>query len=241
MSTVTAFPPAPLEQSCATPSTLRAVWLGSMDYMAAYRLQHDLFVARQADAIPDTLLLLEHPHVITLGRIPNDADILVPRSTLEERGIGVAQVERGGGVTYHGPGQLVAYPIIRLAPPERDLHRIVWLLEEAVISTLAHYGVVGERASTQHDVWVDDAKICSIGLAIHRWIVTHGLAVNITTDLSYFDLINPCGHADTPMTSLARLLPHAADLTPQSAAPIFAHALAQHLQRTLVPTHVADL
>jgi lipoate-protein ligase B len=160
--------------------------------------------ARQADAVPDTLILVEHPEVITLGRSARPENILAPD------GIPVVEVERGGDVTYHGPGQLVAYPIFRLAEDERDLHRLMRNIEETLIRTLAAFGVGGRRIPGSTGVWTgpdgSPRKLASIGVAVRRWVTMHGLALNVTTDLERFGAIKPCGFDASVMTSMAREL-----------------------------------
>jgi lipoyl(octanoyl) transferase len=158
--------------------------------------------------INDTLLLVEHPHVLTLG-VRGDggrSHILAAPDVLAERGIEIHDAGRGGDITYHGPGQLVGYPIVDLAPDRRDVHRYVRDLEEVLIRTAASYGIEAGRVDGLTGVWVGRDKLAAIGVRIARWITSHGFALNVTTDLSYFDLIVPCGIPDRGVTSLARLL-----------------------------------
>jgi lipoate-protein ligase B len=161
-------------------------------------------LARQADAVPDTLILVEHPEVITLGRSARPENLLAPDA------MPVVAVERGGDVTYHGPGQLVAYPIFRLAEDERDLHRLLRGLEESVIRTLAAFDIPGRRIAGSTGVWTGSAsaprKLASIGVAVRKWVTMHGLALNVTTDLARFRAINPCGFDASVMTSMAKEL-----------------------------------
>ena len=161
---------------------------------------------RIADQRTDTLLLLEHPPVYTLGRNSLREHILVSREELARRGATVERIERGGEVTYHGPGQLVAYPIIKLQGAERSISRLVDNLEQAIIDTLAGYGITGERLPDQRGVWAGGCKIASVGLSVKRWVVMHGMALNVDMDMSYFTLINPCGHPETVMTSMKQIL-----------------------------------
>jgi lipoate-protein ligase B len=173
--------------------------LGVLDYRAARERQLEAVDARKQGACADTLFFVEHPHVITLGRAQQAlANVLAPGE------VDVISVERGGDVTYHGPGQIVAYPIIMLNEGERDLHRFLRNLEDGMIRTLARYGVVAGREPGKTGVWVEDRKIASIGIACRRWVTFHGLALNVTTDLSYFHRINPCGFQAGVMTSMAR-------------------------------------
>lgn len=172
-----------------------------LGYREAYERQLALVEARKQGQDLDTLLLVEHPHVITLGRARQAwSNVLAPG------GVDVVPIERGGDVTYHGPGQLVAYPIVRLREHERDLHRFLRALETAIIATLARHGIEAGRSDGNTGVWIDGRKIASIGIACRRWVTFHGLALNVTTDLSYFQRINPCGFQAGVMTSMAREL-----------------------------------
>ena len=170
-----------------------------MAYREAWERQLALVESRKAGAGEDTLLLVEHPHVITLGRAQKALANVVAAGDVE-----VVAIERGGDVTYHGPGQLVAYPVIQLAEGERDLHKFLRALEEAVIRTLGAFDLRAGRAPGKTGVWLDEArKICSIGIACRRWVTFHGLALNVATDLAQFHRINPCGFESSVMTSLA--------------------------------------
>ena len=159
-------------------------------------------------AIDDVLLLLEHPHVLTLG-VRGDggrSHILAASDTLRARGVEVHEAGRGGDITYHGPGQIVGYPIIDLQPDRCDVHRYVRDVEEVLIRTAADYGVAAQRVDGLTGVWVGCDKLAAIGVRVARWVTSHGFAFNVTTDLEYFDLIVPCGIADRGVTSLARVL-----------------------------------
>jgi len=185
---------------------LRVVDLGVLPYREAWARQLAEVEARKQGAGDDTLFFVEHPHVITVGRRREALANLVAPGDVE-----VVEIERGGDVTYHGPGQLVAYPILALGDGERDLHRFLRGLEEAVIRTLARWGLDGEREAGATGVWLDGRaggrkKICSIGIACRRWVTFHGLALNVTTDLAYFGRINPCGFEASVMTSMAEEL-----------------------------------
>jgi lipoyl(octanoyl) transferase len=182
--------------------------LGRVPYADALALQRSLVEDRRAGRIPDTLLLLEHPHVLTLG-VRGDggrSHILATDATLTSRGIEVHETGRGGDITYHGPGQIVGYPIIDLNPDRRDVHRYVRDLETVLIRTAADYGIAAGRVEGLTGVWVGDEKLAAIGVRIARWITSHGFALNVTTDLDHFGLIVPCGIADRGVTSLTRLL-----------------------------------
>jgi lipoyl(octanoyl) transferase len=197
------------DASVVTPTRLLEVRrLGRMAYDEALALQRSLVEDRRAGRVPDTLLLVQHPHVLTLG-VRGDggrAHILATDDDLNSRGIAVYETGRGGDVTYHGPGQLVGYPIINLDPHRRDVHRYVRDLETVLIRTAADYGIQAGRVAGLTGVWVGDEKLAAIGVRIARWITSHGFALNVTTDLDHFKLIVPCGIADRGVTSLARLL-----------------------------------
>ena len=182
--------------------------LGRISYSEALALQRALVEDRRAGRIADTLLLVEHPHVLTLG-VRGDggrSHILAADELLASRGIEVFETGRGGDVTYHGPGQIVGYPIIDLDPDRRDVHRYVRDLETVLIRTANDYGIAAGRVEGLTGVWVGHEKLAAIGVRIARWITSHGFALNVTTDLDQFDLIVPCGIADRGVTSLNRLL-----------------------------------
>lgn len=169
--------------------------LGVMEYGKCWQLQKDIVSERIEDRVGDTILLVEHPPVITLGRRGRREDVFT--TTLP-----IFEVERGGEATYHGPGQLIAYPIIRLPEWPADLRKFVWKLEEAVIKTLASLGLTAQRLERQRGVWIADKKIASIGVAVQRNVTYHGLALNVNTDLSSFRLLRPCGSDGSVMTSV---------------------------------------
>jgi lipoyl(octanoyl) transferase len=181
-------------------------YLGLTPYADALALQQRLVEARKADGVPDTLLLLEHPPVITLGRAANRANVLADEETREARGVQLFETGRGGDVTYHGPGQLVGYPVISLAPDRCDVRRYVRDLEEVLIRAAADFGVEAARSAGLTGVWVGGEKLAAIGVRISRWVTMHGFAFNVTTDLSHFEMIVPCGIADHGVTSLEKLL-----------------------------------
>lgn len=180
--------------------------LGSIAYAEAHALQERLVAARQADAIGDTVLLLEHPKVITLGRAAKQEHVLFSEEALQERGYELFSTGRGGDVTFHGPGQLVMYPIVDLKPDREDVRRYVKDLEEAMILTCADYGVTAERVAGLNGAWVGENKIGAVGVRISRWVTMHGLALNVSTDLNSFGAIVPCGIAGRGVTSLQREL-----------------------------------
>jgi lipoyl(octanoyl) transferase len=182
--------------------------MGVVSYADALALQHSLVEDRKAGRIRDQLLLLQHPPVITLG-VKNRHDrshIVATEATLQQQGVTVFETGRGGDVTYHGPGQLVGYPIISLKPDRCDVHRYVRDLEEVLIRTAAAFGVSAARIPGLTGVWVGNDKLAAIGVRISRWVTSHGFAFNVNTNLSHFDLIVPCGIADRGVTSLEKLL-----------------------------------
>jgi len=180
--------------------------LGLIEYKKAWDLQLELWTKRVEGRCPDLLLFLEHPHVLTLGRRGNRTHLLASSETLAKLNIPIFHIERGGDVTYHGPGQLVVYPILDLKEYGWKLVRYIEQLEEVIIRTLSDFGVTGRRDSLNRGVWVDRQKIASVGVAVKRWVSLHGLALNYATDLTYFDLINPCGLEGISMTSMAKTL-----------------------------------
>lgn len=187
---------------------LTIVNLGKMDYAQALGIQEALMQQHLEGKAEQTLLLVEHPPVLTLGRRGEYANILLPRKELEANGISIYEVSRGGDVTYHGPGQLVGYPILDLGRLGRDVKEFVWKVEEVFIRLLAEeYGLTAERDEKKYTgVWVGNEKITAIGIAVKRWITMHGFAFNINTCLEHFKWINPCGITDKGVTSLEKLL-----------------------------------
>ena len=209
---------------------LRVIDLGTREFAEVWRLQLEMVTARQRDEIPDTLLVVEHPHVITMGRGARPENLLVTAD------VPVFAIERGGDVTYHGPGQLVGYPIFRLGQGERDLHLYMRRLEEVVIRTAGELGVAAGRQQGSTGVWttgVPARKLASLGVAVKSgWVTLHGLALNVATDLARFSAINPCGFEAGVMTSLSAVLGRpvaVAEVAPaliQHAAAVFERRLA---------------
>jgi lipoyl(octanoyl) transferase len=185
--------------------------LGRVDYETALRLQKETERAVQSAAQPDTLLLLEHPHVITIGRRGNSSGVLWPKEILEARGVSVFETNRGGKVTYHGLGQIVGYPIINLSPDREDVHRFVRDLEEVLIRTMNDFAIEAFRIKGLTGVHTTTGKVAAIGIHIARWVTTHGFALNVNTDLSFFDLITAC--EGEPVTSMKLLLDQEIDLS----------------------------
>jgi len=178
--------------------------LGRLEYGAALEVQRRLVDARKQGAVPDQLLLVEHPHVVTLGRNGHLENLLAGEQVLARAGIAFYPTDRGGDVTYHGPGQLVGYPILDLREWRRDVGAYVRALEQAIIETLADYGIAAGRIPKLTGVWVGERKIAAIGVHLSRWVTSHGFALNVHTDLSYFQYIVPCG-LTKPVTSMAQL------------------------------------
>ena len=187
--------------------------LGLEPYQSALELQHRLVAARMQAMIDDVLLLLQHPPVITLGRRGLEANILVSKDRLAELGIQVHRVERGGDVTYHGPGQLVGYPVLDLSQHRTDVGWYMHSLEEVLIRTLADFGIAAKRRPGNIGVWVDErTKIGALGVRIDRWITYHGFALNVAQDLSHFQLVVPCGLSNAEVTSMQQVLGRPVDM-----------------------------
>lgn len=226
---------------------IRAIWLGTADYAETIALQRELVTRVSEGSEPETLLLLEHPHVYTLGRRGKQEDVLADAEELVAMGVEVHETDRGGEVTYHGPGQLVGYPIIDLRPLGGPL-KFVCALQEAVVTALSVFGVPASCADKPTGIWVGDAKIGAIGLRVSRGISSHGFAVNVDPDLSYFDHIVPCGMPGVDVTSVWREGQREAPPTPpvpgptaMSMATLVAHALGTTLGRPIVWAELADL
>jgi lipoate-protein ligase B len=185
---------------------VRVVRLGRTRYRECWNLQHALFARRAAGELTDVLLLTEHEHVYTLGTGADIHHLLATDGELRARGIDVVAVDRGGAITYHGPGQLVGYPLLDLHAYTQDLHWYLRRLEEVIIRVLEGFHVSGSRLDGYTGVWVGGEKICAIGIKASRWITMHGFALNVTTDLSFFDRIIPCGIFERGVTSLQELL-----------------------------------
>ncbi len=184
--------------------------LGMIGYAEAYALQKRFVAARKAGAMEDVLLLCEHPHVITLGRSGKRENLLASEHVLRQKGVEFHATNRGGDITYHGPGQVVGYPILNLGAIRRDVVWYVRMLEEAMIRATAEFGITAERVAGKTGIWVragnTEEKLAAIGVHISRWVTSHGFAYNVSTDLRNFDLIVPCGIADRKATSLEKLL-----------------------------------
>ena len=219
--------------------------LGVVSYGEALELQKHLVDERKSNEIPDQLLLLEHPPVITLGvKTRNDrTHVVATPETLDEQGVEVFETGRGGDVTYHGPGQLVGYPILDLRPDRCDVHRYVRDLEEVLVRVAGGFGVEAARVPGLTGVWVGNEKLAAIGVRIARWVTSHGFALNVSTDLAHFNLIVPCGIADKGVTSLERLIgrpiamDEVADVTAEAFAAVFDRSLMRPATSVLTRTY----
>jgi len=202
------------------PSLQFISYSGLVPYQEALDLQYDLQKQRQAESIPDTVLLLEHPPTITLGRRTNVSDLFTQKEDLERLGIDLVEIDRGGEITAHGPGQLVAYPILDLRLHGQDLHKYLRDLEQVLIATLASVDIAAGTKSGLTGVWVDDKKIAAMGIKVSKWVSMHGIALNICNDLTTFrrDFV-PCGIREFDVTSITELLPNShltrSDIEPQ--------------------------
>ncbi len=193
---------------------LNIVRLGKIEYSSALEIQENLLAMRQRNEIEDTLLLLEHPPVLTLGKRGEYRNILLSREELLQRGVKVFEVNRGGDVTYHGPGQLVGYPVLDLKERNKSIKDYVYKIEDIFISLLREeYGIEARRDEREYTgVWVGNSKITAIGVAVKKWVTMHGFAFNVNTSLEHFSWINPCGITDRGVTSLQRLMGTALDM-----------------------------
>jgi lipoyl(octanoyl) transferase len=224
-------------------ATLLITDLGLISYQEALAFQQRLVAARKANAIDDILLFCEHPHVITLGRNANRSNLLASENVLRQKNVELHATNRGGDITYHGPGQLVGYPILNLDKIKRDVGWYVRALEEAMIRASADFGIAAYRVPGKTGIWVQatpsEEKLAAIGVHISRWVTSHGFAYNVSTDLRYFDLIVPCGIADRKATSLEKLLQRTVSL--DEVKPRLAHHLAALLSLDSLPTSREDL
>jgi lipoyl(octanoyl) transferase len=187
-------------------------WLGRISYADALNLQMQICDLKKKGFDKDVLLLLEHPPTITLGRSAKRDHLLVKEEFLKSQGIDLWNVDRGGDITFHGPGQLVGYPILSLHAQERDVHQYMHNLEESMIRLLETYGIAGCREHALTGVWTNSGKIAAMGVHISRWITRHGFALNVNTDLSFYDFIIPCGITGRKVTSMQHILSHSSDM-----------------------------
>jgi lipoyl(octanoyl) transferase len=214
-----------------TPRPLVVRRVGRVSYAQGLELQAQLVADRQAERIVDVLLLLEHDPVFTLGRSAREQNLLVRESLLRARGYDVFETGRGGDVTYHGPGQVVGYPIISLAPDRQDVHRYVRDLEEVMMRACREYGVEAQRVAGLTGCWVGRDKIGAIGVRISRWVTSHGFAFNVANDLAPYSLIIPCGIPDRGVTSLQQVLGR--PVNPAGAEEALSHHFAEVFERRI--------
>jgi len=191
-------------------NSLHVIRLGLTDYNTTWDLQKRLFFLRSFDKIPDVLLLAEHNHVYTIGKSGSDDHLLSNEENLQ--GVDIFRTDRGGDITYHGPGQIVGYPILDLKNYYLDIHRYLRDLEKVIMLTLADFGIPAHRDESFTGVWVGNDKIAAIGIKVNRWITMHGFALNVNTDLSYFDKIIPCGIFHKGVTSMEKVLNHTVEM-----------------------------
>ena len=193
-------------------TTCQAYNLGVIEYEEALLVQDQILRARLAGDAPDTILFLQHPTVFSIGTSGGEQHIITPRDILDREGITVVHSDRGGNVTVHELGQLVCYPIFNLNNIGRDLHQYVRNLEQVVIRTLSDYSIIAHRDFNHPGVWVNEEKICAVGIRVTKWITKHGFALNINNKLKYFSYVNPCGITDRGVTSMFRLLGYEIDI-----------------------------
>jgi lipoate-protein ligase B len=208
-----------------------------MEYAHALALQMQICERKKSGLEPDVLLLLEHFPVITLGRNGDWHNLVVPEETLKAKGVGRYHVDRGGDITFHGPGQLVGYPLLKLERHEQDVHRYMRNLEETIIRLLAEYGIDAWRTEKMTGVWTGSGKICAMGVHISRWVTRHGFALNVNTDLSFYDLIIPCGLVGKQVTSMQAILGREVDL--QEVADRVSEHFGRIFGRRMTPKNIA--
>ena len=199
--------------------------LGTVDYEKALQLQNKLVSARIAAEIPDTILFLQHPSVLTIGVSGNEEGVIASRDLLAQERIAIFHIDRGGGITYHGPGQLVGYPIIDLRTKGIGPTQYVRHLEEVIIRALATFSITANRDPEYPGVWVGQDEICALGIRVIHWVTMHGFALNVNTDLKYFTYITPCGITDRQATSMSRFLAH--DIALENVVPCIIEQWAQ--------------
>ena len=209
------------------------------DYGSALELQLRICGLKKTGFVPDVLLLLEHPPVITLGRNGDWHNLVVSEETLQARGVSRHQADRGGDITFHGPGQLVGYPLLKLEPHEQDTHRYMRKLEETIICVLGEFGIQAGREEKLTGVWTNAGKICAMGVHISRWVTRHGFALNVNTDLSFYDLIVPCGLVGKRVHSMQKALGREVDL--RAVAEKLTGHFGRVFEREMIPVTPSDL
>jgi lipoate-protein ligase B len=216
-----------------------AIFDERLDYARALELQMEICRRKKLVATPDVLLLLEHLPVITLGRNGDWHNLVVSEETLKARQVSRYHVDRGGDITYHGPGQLVGYPLLKLERHEQDVHRYMRNLEETILCVLRECGIAADREEKLTGVWTAAGKICAMGVHISRWVTRHGFALNVNTDLSFYDLIVPCGIVGKPVTSMQQILGREVSL-PEVAKKLTVH-FGRIFGREMIPISVQEL
>ena len=234
-----AAPPSIFNRIVTDLPACAAVWCGCLPYSQALNLQMRICELKKRGYGRDVLLLLEHPPVITLGRRADKKNLLVDANYLKEKGIDLWETDRGGDITFHGPGQLVGYPILALRTGERDVRKYMRNLEESLIRLLHTYGIESTRDQGYTGVWTEHGKIAAMGVHISRWITRHGFALNVNTNLSFFELIVPCGISDRGVTSMEKLLARPFHL--QSVAEKFAQEFGGIFNRPMIKMEVKSL
>ncbi len=224
-----------------------SVDLGSVPFETALKIQHQLMNGKKNGMKEDYLLTVEHPHTYTIGVTGSMENLLVDEEYLISNGIKLQHIRRGGDITYHGPGQLVAYPILNLNNYYKDLHRYLRDLEEVLISTVKYFGIVAGRVTGLTGIWVGAEKLASIGIKMSKWITMHGTALNVSTDLSYFDNIIPCGVRDKSVTSMSKILGMSLvvdEVSPvyvKSFSKVFGSDIVKNLRDNLLPERRPDI
>ena len=224
-----------------------SVDLGSVPFETALKIQHQLMNGKKNGMEEDYLLTVEHPHTYTIGVTGSLENLLVDEEYLNSNGIKLQHIRRGGDITYHGPGQLVAYPILNLNNYYKDLHRYLRDLEEVLISTVKYFGIVAGRKNRLTGIWVGDEKLASIGIKMSKWITMHGTALNVSTDLSYFDNIISCGVRDKSVTSMSKILGKSLvvdEVSPvyvKSFSKVFGSDIVKNLRDNLLPERRPDI
>jgi len=214
--------------------------LGLVDYQDALKLQFSILEKRMKEEIEDVLLLLQHPPTFTIGRSGKTENLLSNIEELKKRGIHFEEISRGGDITYHGPGQLVGYPIVDLNKFRRDIHRYLRNVEEMIIYALSDFHIKAGRINALTGVWVNEEKIASIGVGVRRWITYHGFALNVNTDLSYFDMIIPCGIPGAKITSMQKLLGEREDVNMIKVESSIINAFSRVFNRILISEITSD-
>ena len=198
--------------------------MGLVPYEEALELQHLLMEKKKSGEEKDYLITLEHPHTYTIGSSGSEKNLLVSNEYLKAKGISLQHIGRGGDITYHGPGQLIAYPVLDLNHYQKDLHKYLRDLEEVLMLTVKQFGITAERKTGLTGIWVKDEKLASIGIRMSKWITIHGSALNVATDLKLFDNIIPCGIMDKSVTSMSKLLGYTIDI--EDVTPVYVNSFA---------------